>query len=752
MRKTAAFILGVSLVLGLGLAFLHPALQLIGLWLTPLLGTQFYVALSLAYLLMADPLRYPAVLFVWLAVAFIGGVIVRRRLGGVLTMLLVWLLVVPMLALSVFGVAMNVQQMMEDVEDEEALGLVPPIPEGMTLTRLLEMPMLGDVVMDVISMIGEGAEQEIGMSFIMGYAYRALSWVALKPLIVLVGALIGVEAGRVGQRFMPESLSGSLQAGQPGSVAALKTLVVAFILLGATVAPAEGQFIDLGEGVYVEQLVAGTDGEGHVGLINVFLETEDADVPDNVVAAIVVSQEIQAVSLLPLPEELDTESFLNLAPDTVYAVVYVDTPPEEARQSSTQIRALLEDRCGVELITLQVFELPEYQLDEATLPSMTAVVGYSHAAADEVAETFLNGVKEHGGLVEGVEEAVSNGALAPGTREGSADGSVFMSGFIRLEPFTFMLPEDPMLDMFMEDLEVLFEEPLGFAVSGHYWDEGAASIGLGQSVDLTELLGLESLPSYSLESDASFITMLTPNQTSAEDELRIAIRFFSNLPQTSPLLPMYGFMTGGFGNVTYMEGTSVTADTLRLTLDRPLPPRLIVSKTASRDRAATGSQVEVTVSVTNRGNNAVQDVEIDDGSTLLGYEYASDLRGSDTKIIASIAPGATETLTYGVTLNRPGVFRLRPAKVSYVSGGETYGEVSDRPTVETGPPGLVQAGFTLRGDLVRLIDLAADGRGDTVVTAATLVVGALVLLNLALTVRRWRLGEVPLEPVEIDEP
>jgi hypothetical protein len=641
------------------------------------------------------------------------------------------------------------------VEDEEALGLVPPIPEGLTLTQLLETPMLGDVFMDVLTMIGEGAEQEIGMDFIMGYAYRALSWMALKPLIVLVGALIGVEAGRIGQRFMPESLSGSLQADKPGSIAALKTLIVVFILLGATATPAEGQFIDLGEGVYVEQLVAGTDGEGHVGLINVFLETEDAEVPDNVVAAIVVSQEIQAaslLSLLPFPEELDTESFLNLAPDTMYAVVYVDTPPEEAMQSSAQVKALLEDRVGVELVTLHAFELPEFQLDEATLPSMTAVVGYSDADAAEVAEEFLNGVMEHGGLAEGVDEAVSNGALVPGAREGSADGSVFMSGFIRLEPFTFMLPEDPMLDMFMEDLEVLFEEPLGFAVSGHYWDEGAAAEGLGQSVDLTELLGLESLPGYSLESDASFITMLTPNQTSAGDELGVAIRFFSNLPQTSPLLPMYGFMAGGFGNVTYMEGTSVTADALRMTLDRPLPPRLIVSKTASRVRAATGSQVEVTVSVTNRGNNAVQDVEIDDGSTLLGYEYASDLRGSDTKIIASIAPGATETLTYGVTLNRPGVFRLRPAKVSYVSGGETYGEVSDRPTVETGPPGLVQAGFTLRGDLVRLIDLAADGRGDTVVTAATLVVGALVLLNLALSVRRWRLGEAPLEPVQLDEP
>jgi len=64
MRKTAAFILGVALVLGLGLAFLPPSLQLVGIWLTPLLGTQFYVALSLAYLLLADSFRYPVVLFV----------------------------------------------------------------------------------------------------------------------------------------------------------------------------------------------------------------------------------------------------------------------------------------------------------------------------------------------------------------------------------------------------------------------------------------------------------------------------------------------------------------------------------------------------------------------------------------------------------------------------------------------------------------------------------------------------------------
>jgi hypothetical protein len=69
-------------------------------------------------------------------------------------------------------------------------------------------------------------------------------------------------------------------------------LLVVFILLGATLTPAEGQFIDLGDSVYMEQLAAGTDGAGQVSLVDVFMETEDADVPDDVVAAIVVSHDI----------------------------------------------------------------------------------------------------------------------------------------------------------------------------------------------------------------------------------------------------------------------------------------------------------------------------------------------------------------------------------------------------------------------------------------------------------------------------
>lgn len=753
MRKTAAFLLGVALVLGLGLALLHPSLQLIGIWLTPLLGTQFYVVLSLAYMLLADPLTYPVVLFVWLVVAFIGGVIVRTRLGGVLTMLLVWLIVVPMLALSVFGVAMNVGQMMEDVEGEEALGLLPPIPEGLTLTRLIEMPMLGEIAVDLLDLVGEEAGQEIGMDYIMGYAYMALTWAALRPLVLVVGALIGVEVGSLGQRLILNQ-SSSIQTDEPISGVTLKTLLVFIILSGATLAPAEGQFIDLGDSVYVEQLAAGTDGAGRVGLIDVFLETGDADVPEDVVAALVVSHEVRAtglLSLLPIPEELDAESLLNLAPDTLYAVVYVDTPPGEAIQRSAETKALLEDRLGVELVTLKAFELPEYRLDEATLPRMTAVVGYSEADASEVAEAFLGDFTEHAGLADGVLEAVSNGALVPGTREGSADGSIFVSGFLRLGHFTYMLPEDPMLDMVREDLEILFEEPLWFALSGHYWEEGASAEGAGQSIDLVELLGLESLPSYSVDSDASFITLLKPNRTSAGDMPRVAARFHSNLPPASPLLPMYGFMIEGLGNATYAEGTSVTADAFSMTLEAPLPPRLTASKTVNRDRAAVGSQVEVAVTVTNTGDTVVNDVEINDSHTLLGYAYASDLRGSTTKILASLAPGESETLTYGFTPSRPGVFKLRPAEVTYVIYGETYTEASDRPTVKTRPPGLVQAGSALRGDLVRLIDLAAEGSGETVVTAAILVAGALVLLNLVLTVRRWRLGSAPpLESVELD--
>ncbi|MBN2336213.1 DUF11 domain-containing protein [Candidatus Bathyarchaeota archaeon] len=755
MRKTIAFLLGFTLVLGLGLAVLHPSLQLIGLWLSPALGSQFYVALSLAYLLLADPLRYTAVLAVWLGVAFIGGVIIRRRLGGVLTMLLVWLLVVPMLALSVFGVAMNVQSIMTEYEGEEALGLVPSIPEGMTLTRLMETPILGDIFSDVLEMINEDIGEEIGMEIVMGYAYRAATWVALKPILVIVGALLGVEAGKLGARYAPSVLPRSLNMGAT-PVNALKTLFIVFMMIGASAAPAVGQFIDFGDTVYLEQVLAGTDGQGHIGLVNLFIETADAvDLDDNVVATVIISHRIEAanlLTLLPVPQELDTESFLNIAPSILFAVVYMDTSPEDAMLNAEQVKTQMEERYGVELTSLQAVMLPEMQLNEATLPPMTVVICYSEASAEGLASTFLGEFEEHGGLADAVEAAVANGLLTPNAKEGSSDASLFITGVVRLEPFRVLLPDDPIIQLYSQYAEIFFEEPLGFAASAHYWDQGATGSAQGQTVDLAELLGLASLPSYSGGSDASFVTFMTPNKTASWDELVPNIKVSSNLPGNSVLLQVYGFLVGELGVIEIEEGTAITADTLRVSLGDSLPSKLSVTKTVNRERAGVGSGVTVTVSVKNEGDHAVSDVIIDDGSTRLGFLNALETSGATVKTLQSLAPGATETLTYDVALKRPGFFFLRPASVSYMSGGQTVYTVSDRPTVEMGPPTVVYAGLTMRGDLVHFIDLMTGGNGETFVTVGVLIVCALIAVNLYLSVRRWRQPAAgSLEAATLDE-
>jgi hypothetical protein len=55
-------------------------------WLSPVFGTSLHVTLSTLFLLFGDPLVYTSLALAWGIVGFVGGFIIRKRLGSVLTM------------------------------------------------------------------------------------------------------------------------------------------------------------------------------------------------------------------------------------------------------------------------------------------------------------------------------------------------------------------------------------------------------------------------------------------------------------------------------------------------------------------------------------------------------------------------------------------------------------------------------------------------------------------------------------------
>ncbi|HEX9915933.1 MAG TPA: hypothetical protein VGB32_13540, partial [Candidatus Bathyarchaeia archaeon] len=314
MRKTFAFLTGLLLVLGLGPVVLHPSLQALGLWLSPILGTELYTTFVAFYLLTGDPFRYVALSLLWVGVAFIGGLIIRRRLGAALTMLTVWLVMVPVLALSLFGLAMNVKGFIGEAGGP--LSMIPPIPPGMTLTGLLETPIIGDTLNQLIGRDLENINMDEVMSMLQETAYSMGVTTLLKPLMVVAGAFLGVEAGRLVERnrdkFIPRSLS---------TRGAANAAFIFIIVVGASVHPSAAQLIDTGDGIYLENILALSDRQGRSIVLEAFAATaERRPSHANLVAHLLVSQRASLDGLLTamnLSEGLDAASLMNLVPSTL---------------------------------------------------------------------------------------------------------------------------------------------------------------------------------------------------------------------------------------------------------------------------------------------------------------------------------------------------------------------------------------------------------------------------------------------------
>ncbi|HUV34051.1 MAG TPA: hypothetical protein VMW22_03915, partial [Candidatus Desulfaltia sp.] len=97
-----------------------------------------------------------------------------------------------------------------------------------------------------------------------------------------------------------------------------------------------------------------------------------------------------------------------------------------------------------------------------------------------------------------------------------------------------------------------------------------------------------------------------------------------------------------------------------------------------------------------------------------------------------------------------GVYTLRPATATYSHGDQSYSSLSVRQYRSTGPPNILAVAKTLRRDTVMVLDLLTNGGGRTVTDALLAGAGLLILLNLALSLRR--VATLRAQPPEAEEP
>jgi len=764
LRKLIAYLLGVFSVFTLGYVFLDPALLLIADWLGPLFGTHILAALTSAFLLFGDPLRFTVLSALWGGVAFLGGLIIRRRVGAVATMVSVFLLFLGIFAASIFGIIQTVSEMGLMEGSQDPFNLLPPFPSGLSLAQLADAPILGRIIEPLQGLLMGGAGDP--QALLMGLLTPILIDFAEKFVIVCFAALVGVEVGkRVEKRFAPWSEALRIKLGgkaKPDSAAvaaftpkAVLPVILLVILMGVSVVPLRANAS--GGGYFSENLIGFADGRGRGYIASIFLDSEmpvsGVDVTgtefEGLLAAVLVSQDsiLNAVPEMDgMPEGFDVSSLSTLVPPTALIAVYVDTPPEAAAERAEAISSSFSDAFGVGLSQLIAFSPP---LDEGEgVPQVSVVVYESSDELRGMMETYLGLLPvERGGIAEVMEEAYRNGRLIPGVVPESADGSAMFAGFINLAALKCYVPLGELDRLNISGLLLpSLDAPLGFSGSVSYWERGVQSPSDAHSFDLLRLLGVDHPVGFSSDADLSNLLLVTVNQTLGTGEAgRPTIKLVTTAPLTDPQFEqMIQEMAGGMTLTVAAPGSTLDSSDFEVTFSALLPLNVQVSKQVTPQATSADGEVQVTVTVKNDDDHTMEDVVLDDGNTVLGYPAIS-ISGSTRETWNALLPGESRTLTYTLRLGPGGVYTLRPATVQYLYAGETFSASSEAAEVRVPQPsapafvaGSVAASWEASAEA---LDTFTGGNGSTILLASTLASLALLAFVEYRGFKKWLAGE-----------
>ena len=775
LRKIVAFFLGIFLALTLGYATLHQSFLVLTDWLGPIIGKPLLTTLTLVYLLFGDPLQFPALAIVWAGVALLVGLIIRKRAGAVITMMIVFLLFLPALAVSVYGVFMRLSEVGVLTAGGNPLEALPPFPSGLTIATLFEAPIIGKVLEAVIDLMMTGPPEGLGISVLMPLFTPFIIDFAMKPVIIAIAALVGVEVGkRVEPVFMPYSESLRTKfGGEPRLMPIYMTrtkrriklqMIICLLLVTAlTISPPHVGSLE--EGFYSESLIGLVDTEGRGYMAYLFVDSEmsiggvEANDPatEGLVASLIVSHE-GITELLPdlinVTEGLDIQSLAAMAPPTFMVTIYLGVSIEEAEQRADTISSAFSSSFGVTLKKLTAFEPPSFGDEGPQIPPLVFVLYQSSAELESMTNEHIQQFTAHSGLADIIEEAYANGRLTPETTQRSADGSAFVNGFFNLQPILEYLPadeglpflgEDANLTDVLEELSSLFEGPLGFSAGVSYWEHGVRATDDGYGFNLMELLGAEENFVFAEESDFSLVVAAGLNLTGDYENFTTQnVKIFTStslddlgIGESLAPLSQMGVLT----QIT--PGSEVQASGLELSISGVSMPLIVqVTKEALPLVVKPNGRIQVTVTVHNEDMNPMGDARLGDDSTIIGYPFSADLvSGSTSEYLGDIGPGDSRTLTYTIQLGEAGVYILDTARVVYTHSGEEYSESSGKLEVRVTRPD--PASFTISSlatswkTFASLLDIPTGGKGSTIMMGFILLILAVLGILEYRNFRKW---------------
>lgn len=698
--------------------------------------------MTMAFLMLGDPLSFPVLIFIWVFSALMVGIIVRRRLGAVLVALLVWLTMLPITASIAFALAKSVPGVMQ--ASEGPIGWLPPLPSGFTLAGIFEAPIAGKIIkVSLEAMSGDVNGQMLVGQLIGGLVTDA----ALKPVMMVVGALIGVELGRLVQR---RGLGNILPKPKVAAVKVGATLLI--VCLCSTILIPSASGVRFGEDAYTEALIGALDKKGRAYVGDLFMDAgstlssmglSDSDT-DGLAAAFIVSHSGVVEEFGKLvgrdPSLSELSNLITLLPPTFAVVVYLDVPKEAALKRSVSVSQALSSTYGVVLNQLAALSIkPGDGGEGGDMPMITMAFYHSFTEVETLAGDYLTQFGDRGGFVDAVNDAVANGRLIPGETGDSASGAIFATGFINIDAIKGFFPTDAASGETGDAFNAFLSGSIDFSGGLAYWNQGEQPVGSSGVLDILNLLGSSTTPTYSSASDLSLLITAAPpgeNIGGAEDVPNVKIS--TSVPLTQEELDSIYSLLEDMGFVIRIrtgepEAPDFQIDTSTITL----PLNVGFTKVVTGGETAT-----VTLTVENRDTKPMTNVVVDDSASLGGYSTGLSLTGgSTTGRWETIPPGESRSITYTIEMDNPGVYTLQPARLDYAGGGAEFSDSSNKAETVASRPFFLFAPFELAALTwstgSQLLDMVT-GRGVIAMSVLTLGVFALVAYDGVKSYRRWR--------------
>lgn len=745
--------------LTIGFAVVHPTFLFVADWLGPTLGSSLLNVLTIVYIILGDPMKFTVLLALWGGVAFLAGVIIRRRVGSIVTVLLVLVVLLAMLGINLLDVGFTASRIFESFEGSNPLDALPPLPEGLTFVDLYEAPIVGDLAEKVLGAM-QGGRPENPMSIVYGIVSSLAVGVFIKIAVMIGGALAGVEVGKLLEpAVMPfsESIRMGL-GGKPRGAAPIPTLKEAIslltiaLILGSALFPNPAIVGAAGEEFYTETILGFADpsGRAYVGDLFASSETPFGGISgsEGLLVSVIASHEgVKEIVAEFMGSDESLGSFANVIPETLMIAVYIDVPPETAGPQSEGIADAFSEAYQVDLTQLMALNVPFSLGEGPDSPQLTIVLYQSGAEIGDLASTYLDQFLDKGGLVELISEASSNGRIVPQTTPDSADGGALFSGFVNVELLKEYVPAE-YLQKVSEYFPVDEWEQMVFSGSVSFWDHGVESVGEGQGLDLLDLLGVDDAPSFSDDSEISLVLLAAPNGTDIGGDDVPNLKITTNMPEDDNRLAALYRALEMLGLID-IATPEVSLDHSAFEIEVSgviLPLNIEVIKVASPSSPKPNSIVEVTVTVTNHDSAPMRDVTLDDSATIARYPYSSRLVGGSTSgQWSEIGPGESRSISYSVKIGDGGIYSFTPAQIEYLHEAEEFSDASrgletrvERPSaLGFGMGSLASTGRAASNLLGEVVGGGGSTLGLGAVSVVVLVFAFLEFMNL----RKWLSGQ-----------